>query len=127
MKRAQLPDHLEAIANSPRIRPWLGGDGEVKAGDTWARTVALQWPEGGVVFMHQGKGVYDAHLVFDRPTDVLAKCKQALSYLFGIGAKEVIATVPKGYWHVARIAKAAGMQRRGKLYRLTAQEFKHKE
>lgn len=127
MKRAESPEFLESIANSPRVRPYLGGSGEVRAGDTWARSVALQWEDGGVVFMQEAPGVYDAHLVFARKAkDTLQKCRKALDYIFGLGARRVIARVPAGYWHVRRIARAAGMTESGGVYAITAEQHKER-
>ena len=130
MKRATDPAHLEAIANHPRIRPFIGGDPSVpvKAGQSWARTVALEWPEGGVIFIAETPAVYSAHLVFQRKTkDPLPRCLEALDYLFGLGASAVVADIPPGYRHVRRIAQAAGMKERNGRWWLTAHEHRAKE
>lgn len=132
MKVARSPAFLEGIANSPRVRPWIGGAGPVHAGETWRRTVALEWDDGGVVFMRESPGVYSAHLVFQRKArDVLDKCREALRDLFTRqGAAKVVASFPPRYRHVRAIAEAAGMRRIGEHdglahYALSAREWAH--
>ncbi len=129
MRRARIPDFLEYCANHPRVRPWIGGEGEIRAGKTWDGTIALEWREGGVIFMRQSPGVYEGHLVFVRVKDAMAKVREAVDYLFTHSdAIALTATVPEGYWHVARICRALGMTERGGHYVLTAQEWAlHKE
>lgn len=129
MKRSDDPAFLEGVANHPRVRPYIGGDPSkpVKAGNSWARTVALEWPDGGVVFIAESPAVYSAHLVFARKAkDPLPRCLEALSYLFGLGASAVVADIPAGYRHVRRIARAAGMTQRNGRWWITAKEHKER-
>lgn len=114
MRRATAPDHLERIANHPRVRPFIGGTPESKAsefraGESWARTIALEWDEGGVVFIEEGPGVYSAHLVFlPKTRDVIGKVAQALDYLMPDHADRVLADFPVGFRHVRRLAERLG-------------------
>jgi hypothetical protein len=127
---ATSPERLEAIANSPRVRPYLGGEGRIAAGDTWGRTLALEWPDGGVVFMAEGDDVFDAHLVFDRGAhDTLHKCREALQHLFTrTRARKVTGNFPTNFRHVRRLVTALGMRHvkdeDGRAhYALTAREW----
>lgn len=113
MRVADSPTFLESVANDPRVRPFIGpGSEEVRAGDSWARTLGLEWDTGGIVFMDQGDGVYDAHLLFLPGTQhTLAKCREALRYLFTrTKARKVIGSIPVDNTRARRIASAAGMQ-----------------
>jgi hypothetical protein len=130
MRVSDSPDRLESIANSPRIRPYLGGTGEVRAGDTWASSIGLEWPDGGVVFMAAGDDVFDAHLVFDRGAhDTLHKCREALRHLFTrTRARKVTGNFPTNFRHVRRLVTALGMRHvkdeDGRAhYALTAREW----
>ena len=129
MRVAVTPDSLEAVANHPRVRPWLGGSNErVEAGETWAITKALEWDsQGGVVFMDEGGSVYSAHLVFARKTrGILDKCSQAVEWLFAHGGAAIVADIPKPHRHVRAVALALGMKERGGRWWLTAQEHKER-
>lgn len=129
MKRADSPDFLEAIANDPRIRPYIGGEGEVRAGETWKDTIALEWEQGGVVFLKESPGVYSAHLLFLPNASPLKKCLDALRYMFTrTGCHTVTGTIPDTNTRARRIALAAGMQHLGDSdglshYRLTVRDW----
>lgn len=112
MKRAETPDFLESIANDPRVRPYIGGAGECRAGSTWRNSIGLEWDTGGIVFMHEGDGVYDAHLLFLPGTwGVVGKCLKALQYLFTrTNARKLQVKYPTGYARVTRIVRAVGMK-----------------
>ena len=128
MRVATTPDFLESIANDPRVRPWLGDSSEpVKAGDSWAITRALEWDDGGVVFMDEGVGVYSVHLVFARKAKgVIEKCFQAADWLFAHGGAAVVADIPATHRHVRAVALALGMKERGGRWWLTAAEHKER-
>lgn len=126
MRLAVSPHRLEAIANNPRVRPYLGGDVSqpVRAADSWARTIALEWPDGGVVFLWEGPAIYSAHLVFQRKAkNTLARCHEALGFLFAKGAWAVVADVQPKNWPARRIAEAVGMTLRGGKWWITATEW----
>ena len=111
MRVATSPAFLEAIANDPRVRPALGGEGEFRC-TTWAGTVALEWDEGGIVFRPEWPGVYSAHWLFLPHTkDVLGKASEALAYLFThTDAAKVIGQTPLHLKHAIRAARNAGMR-----------------
>lgn len=129
MRVAVTPDSLEAVANHPRVRPWIGDSGEpVRAGPTWAITKALEWDDqGGILFMDEGDDVYSVHLVFARKTrGVIEKCFQAADWFFAQGGAAIVADIPKTHRHVRAVALALGMKERGGRWWLTAQEHKER-
>ncbi len=114
MQLARSPEHLQAIASLPRVRPYIGGDGSspVVAPDNWSRSVALEWLEGGIIFTPVSQGVYSAHLMFAPKTqNVVGKCKDALAYLFThTDARRVVGKTPRDIRHAIRLARKVGMR-----------------
>jgi hypothetical protein len=110
---ATSPAFLEGVANDPRVRPHIGpGTHRFEAGESWARTVALEWDTGGIVFLREAEGVYSGHWVFlPKTPDVIGKARAALAYLFAnTNANAVIGQTPVHLKHALRAAKAAGMR-----------------
>lgn len=114
MKRATSPEFFLACCNHPRIRPYIGGDGQsVVEMDParWERSYVLEWPDGCIAFERISPGVYSAHWAFlPGATQVVAKGKQALRWLFGRGAERVVGKTPLRFRHAIRAARAAGMK-----------------
>lgn len=113
MRVADSPAFLEGVANNPRVRPYIGpGTHEFRAGESWWRTLALEWGEGGIVFLDEGRGTYSAHWVFlPKTPDVVGKAREALRYLFThTDARRVIGKTPLKLRHARKAAKAAGMR-----------------
>jgi hypothetical protein len=112
VRRASDPVFLESIANDPRIASRVGSDGSFRAGDSWDRTVALEWDTGGIVFLQEAPGLYSGHWVFLPGTPgVVAKGRQALDYLFSnTDAQHVIGLTPLDNPRAIRAAIGAGMR-----------------
>lgn len=103
MKRATAPDHLERIANHPRVRPFIGDTGPILP------VIALEWDEGGVVFLEEAPGVFSIHLLFlPKTRDVIGKVRAALDYLMPDHADRVLADFPAGFKHVRRLCAPLG-------------------
>ncbi len=115
MRVATSPDFLESVANHPRVRPYIGGEGEFRAGDSWANSIGLEWDCGGVVFMQEAPGIYSGHLVFARKTQgALEKVREAFAHMFDtVKARQIRADFPSHYAHVRRIVRALGMRHLG--------------
>lgn len=110
MKRAASPDFLESVANHPRVRPFIGGTGRFEAGASWGRTIALEWDDGGVVFLEEAPGVVSAHILFlPKAKNVIGKCREALAYVMPQHADTVLADFPSGFRHVRKIVEACGL------------------
>jgi hypothetical protein len=100
---------LETIANHPCVRPFLTTADEFRCGEPWERTVALEWDEGGVVFVEQAPGVFSAHVLFlPKTRDVAGKVQQALDYLMPALADTVLADFQSDYRHVRALAERLG-------------------
>jgi hypothetical protein len=113
MRRARIPDFLESCANHPRVFPHIGcTEARFSAGASWERTVALEWREGGVVFVEEAPGVYSGHWVFlPKTKDVVGKARAALRYLFThTDAQRVTGKTPLELRHARKAAQAAGMR-----------------
>ena len=125
-------DFLESLANDPRIRPFIGGEGEVRAGESWNDSIGLEWDSGGIVFLKESPGVYSAHLLFLPHASPLKKCLEALRYMFTRTAcHTVIGQIPTDNANARRIAVLAGMDHLGDKnghshYRLTARDWVRK-
>jgi hypothetical protein len=130
VKRANSPAFLESIANDPRVRPFIGaGLGEFRAGDSWERSIGLEFERGGVVFLKEAPGIYSAHLVFLPHASPLKKCLQSLRYVFTrTDCHTVTGSIPVDNRQARRIARLAGMDYLGDRegyshYRLTARDW----
>jgi len=112
MKRATSPDFLLTVANHPRNAPYTGAAWADYDPRRWARTVALEWPDGGVVFEQLKSGAYEAHWCFlPRAKDVVRKGREAIAYLFThTDAQRVIGKTPTKFRHAVKAARAVGMR-----------------
>lgn len=112
MKRATSPDFLLTVANHPRNAPYTGAAWTEYDPARWAHTVALEWPDGGVVFEQCRSGAWSFHWVFlPRAKDVVSKGREAIAYLFRhTGAQRVIGNAPTKFRHATKAASAAGMR-----------------
>jgi hypothetical protein len=129
VRRAESPEFLESLANDPRIRPFIGGEGEVRAGETWKDSIGLEWHNGGMVFLRESPGVYSAHLLFLPHASPLKKVLQAFRYMFTRTAcHTVIGQIPTDNTKARRLALLVGMDYLGDKhghshYRLTARDW----
>ena len=113
MRVATSPAFLEACANCPRVRPYIGGGlGLFAAGESWKHTVGLEWDTGGIVFVQHSPGIYSGHWVFlPGTTDVVAKARDALRHMFTeTNALKITGKTPLKLRHARKAAQAAGMR-----------------
>lgn len=85
--RTMDPTHLNAVANHPDVRPWLGGKGELDLSLTLAdpQNVALVTDHGGFVCLRKDAGLYDVHSLFlpDRPRrETVDAMRDGLAFMF---------------------------------------------
>lgn len=112
MKRSVSPDFLLTVANHPRVAPYTGAAWAQYDPQRWARTVALEWPDGGVVFERLDSGAWEGHWVFlPKAKDVVSKGREAIAYLFThTDAQRVIGKTPTKFRHAIKAARAVGMR-----------------
>jgi len=112
VKRATDPAFLLSVANHPRNRHYTGAAWGDYDPQRWAKTVALEWPDGGVVFERVSDAAWEGHWCFaPKAKDVVAKGRQAIAYLFShTNAQRIIGKTPASYRHARKAAEAVGMQ-----------------
>ena len=113
MKVSDSPDFLESVANDPRVFKYVSPEGKpVKFGDAWASCIGLEWDEGGFVFQRHDPDTYEVHTLFlPRTPDTDGKAREALAYIFGLGAQTILTQVAKDLPHVRRFAVRHGFQK----------------
>jgi len=112
--------HLNAVANHPDVRGWLGGP--AAAGESVDLTpivenpahLAFETPHGGFVAVALGSGRYDVHSLFlveGRGAEACTAQGEALRYMFAAtDAIELRTTVPTRNRAAAAFAKRAGFE-----------------
>jgi hypothetical protein len=113
MHISTAPDFLEAVANHPRVYPFVSckGCGEIRFGDGWEDCVGIEFGEaGGFVFHRRAPGAYEVHTLFlPRTAGTLDYAKQALEHMFHVENAEWIGTqVARDLPHVKRFALRSG-------------------
>ncbi len=106
---------LNAVANHPDVRPWLGGEGEADLSPliTNPENVTLVAPNGGFVLVKIAPGIYDTHSLF-LPTGrhrTIEAMREAAAWMFEReGATELVTTVPCPNRAASALARLAGFQ-----------------
>lgn len=129
--------HLNAIANHPNVRPWLGGDGASLIDYSLARerypgTFALIFDHGGFVIVPKPNGVLEFHTQFlpeGRGRIALACANKAADWLFGeYGATALETYVPHANKAALGLALIFGFERThdddaNSYWRMTAERW----
>jgi len=112
--------HLNAVANHPDVRLWLGGEAPADAPlDLTAivedpANIAMATPHGGFVAVALGSGRYDVHSLFlveGRGYEAITAQVEAVAYMFSAtDATELRTTVPTSNRPAAAFAKRAGFE-----------------
>lgn len=112
MRVSATPEFLESVANHPRVLPHVSPDGSpVRLGAHWKDCIGLEWPEGGFVFHRHDPVTYEVHTLFlPKAPDVNGRAREALAYIFGIGAETILTQVAKELPHVRRFALRHGFK-----------------
>lgn len=102
IRRTMEATALNAAANHPDVRPWLGGEGVIDLTATLGdpANVAFADDHGGFVFQRVGAGAYEAHSMITpagRGKVSLRGAQAALRYLFtATDCERVMTRVPDG-------------------------------
>lgn len=111
---------LNAIANDPCVRPWLGGDGPIDLTEAIANpdNIALVTPcgRGGYVLVRHHPGLYEAHslaLAPARGRSMLTLAREGFRHLFAAtDCVEVWTQCPADNPRAGRWAEAVGFTQR---------------
>lgn len=107
---------LSHTANLPKVRPWMGGEGEIdlRPAALDPRNVFLQHSAGGFTVMPLYEGVYECHTIFQpltSPKVILAAILEAQEYMFARTDCEMILTkVPENNVGASWLADHSGFQ-----------------
>lgn len=105
---------LNAVANHPDVRPWLGGDGPIDLTGLLANPANLAGvtEHGGFVAVAQGFGRYEVHSLFlpsRRAGETVQAMRAAVDYIFSASdAMELVTKVPDANRAAAGLAQLAG-------------------
>lgn len=117
LKRTMDAAFLNAIANSPEVRPSLGGQGPLDLGPVLANVnnVGMVNEHGGFVGIKLDAGLYECHSIFTpegRGAQVLEATREGLRYLFAAtDCIEVQTKCPKSNPAALGLARAAGFSK----------------
>lgn len=116
LARTLEASHLNAVANDPAVRPWLGGDGPLDLTALVADpvNVALTTPAGGFLGIAHGFGCYEVHSLFGREgrgRETIPAMRAALAYMFtATDAIEMVTKVPQDNKAAAGLARLGGFE-----------------
>lgn len=102
VRREFSAERINAVANHPDVRPWIGGDGVLDLTPLVAdlRNVLLTNDAGGVLFQLLEPGLYEAHTLFlpeGRGRTAVEAVQDALRWMFTrTDAVEIGTKVPDG-------------------------------
>lgn len=114
MQRSMDARHLNAVANDPAVRPWLGGAGDIDLAQLLVdpANIALQNEHGGFLFCHLGDGRYELHTLFGRSgrgRAVLEASAFATRYMFtATDCVEIVTKCPEPNRAADFMARRAG-------------------
>ena len=109
---------LNAVANHPDVRPWIGGEGALDLGPVLADplNVALTFEAGGWVFARHEAGIHELHTLIlpeGRGRRARDAWREAERYLFArTDAREIVTRVPANNRGAALAARLCGFRER---------------
>lgn len=121
MIRTNNPEFLEAIANHPDVRRWLGGDPSVpiRLAQVLAdpNSYALVNHEGGFLVHQLAPGQYECHTIYhpghSNPRGVVRTMQEAFEFMFvETNCVEVVTKIHEDNHQAARLADIAGFTER---------------
>jgi hypothetical protein len=118
--RTRCAETVNAVANHPDVRPFIGGAGPLDMTALLAdrANVALFGPHGGFFYHWCAPGVFEVHTLIlpaGRGADALADARLSLDVMADeFGASMVWTRVRRDLRHVRLFARAAGMKPAGR-------------
>jgi hypothetical protein len=118
LKRTLEAAHLNAVANHPEVRPWIGGEGALDLGPIIANpvNVALIHPHGGWVFARHEPGIYEVHTLCraaGRGKGQLIAWREAARWMFTrTDAREIVTRIPDDNAGAGAAAALCGFKQR---------------
>lgn len=118
MRRTMTPERINALANDPEIRPWVGGEGvlDLTALVENVAVVTLEFKHGAFMLVPISETVYELHTMFlpeGRGADFFVNATEMFRYLFTrTPALEIVTKVPDGNRGAAVASTKAGFRER---------------
>jgi hypothetical protein len=109
---------LNAVANHPDVRPWIGGEGELDLTAIVSNTAnfALEAEHGGWIFVRHEPGIYELHTLFlpeGRGRACLRAWREAERFMFAAtDAREIVTRVPANNFGAGAAALICGFRQR---------------
>lgn len=107
---------LNAVANHPDVRPWLGGEGplDLNGAAQNPNNVVLVTEGGGFLLIKHEPGIYEVHTLFlpeARGPQLMGLVAEGLRFMFSAtDCSQIQTKVPDGNLAAMRLAVAAGFQ-----------------
>jgi RimJ/RimL family protein N-acetyltransferase len=118
LKRTLEAAFLNAVANHPEVRPWIGGEGELDLSAIAGNpiNVALIHPHGGWVFVRHEPGTYEVHTLCraaGRGKGQLTAWREAARWMFTrTDAREIVTRIPDDNPGAGAAAALCGFRQR---------------
>jgi hypothetical protein len=118
IKRTLEAAFLNAVANHPEVRPWIGGEGPLDLAPVIAdpANVALVHAHGGWVFARHEPGIYEVHtlcLAAGRGREQLKLWREAARWMFTrTDAREIVTRIPDDNPGAGAAAALCGFKQR---------------
>jgi hypothetical protein len=106
---------VNAIANHPEVRPWIGGEGELDTTETIANPAnfALFGEGGGFMLLSRDQGIYEVHSLFlpEARRFSLSRMRAGLAYMFcQTDAFRLVTQVPDNHPAALALASKGGFR-----------------
>lgn len=111
---ARTPERFNALANSPKIRPYVveQGVGDFDVTPIWGpHCVGLLWPEGGFLFQKLDDcGLWEVHTLFEDSRHASQQVQEAAHFIFVRFCDKLTTRVPASNRRARTFAQATGMR-----------------
>lgn len=120
IERVFDPDIVNAFANHPTIRPFIGGDGSDSADLTEAvadkRNLFFATERGCAAFLWRGPGIYEGHTMFlCSGREAIGLGRAMLALVHALGAAMIWGLTPMTFRHVRFFNRKLGFSSGGPM------------